>query len=161
MFIWTAKLHRGKIVAGAVAVCLLVGAAALVGGSLSARGVDAVSPSPMSPKGVKSNEDRVAYLESYGWQVAPDAVAVEELLIPEEFDETYDQYLALQAGQGFDLGKYQGKRVKRYTYEVTNYPTGETGVQAGLLIYKNTVVGGEVLSSQLGGFIHGLAMPEG
>lgn len=45
------------------------------------------------------------------------------------------------------------------TYEISNYPTGETGVQAGLLIYKNTVVGGEVLSSQLGGFIHGLAMP--
>ena len=65
----------------------------------------------------------------------------------------------LQSGQGFDLEKYKGKRVKRYTYEISNYPTGETGVQAGLLIYKNTVVGGEVLSSQLGGFIHGLAMP--
>lgn len=161
MFIWTAKLRRGKIVAGAVAVCVLVGAVALVGGALAARGVDAVSPSPMSPKGVKTAEDRVAYLESYGWKVSPDPVSVEELLIPEEFDETYDQYLALQSGQGFDLTKYQGKRVKRYTYEVTNYPTGETGVQAGLLLYKNTVVGGEVLSSDLGGFIHGLAMPEG
>ena len=49
--------------------------------------------------------------------------------------------------------------MKRYTYEVTNYPTGETGIQAGLLIYKNTVIGGEVLSSDLGGFIQGLAMP--
>ncbi len=160
MFIWTAKLRRGKLIAGAVAVCVLCGAALAVGGALSARGVDAVSTAPASPKGVKTNEDRVAYLESYGWQVSPDSIAVEELLIPQEFDETYNQYLALQSGQGFDLTKYQGKRVKRYTYEVTNYPTGETGIQAGLLIYKNTVVGGEVLSSQLGGFIHGLAMPE-
>ena len=84
---------------------------------------------------------------------------MEELIIPEEFDDTYTQYLALQSGQGFDLTQYSGKRVKRYTYEITNYPTGESGVQAGLLIYKNTVIGGDVLSSQLGGFIHGLEMP--
>lgn len=161
MFIWTAKLRRGKLIAGIAAVCVLCGAVAVVSGTLSARGVDAVSPSPASPKGVKTAEDRVAYLESYGWTVDPEAVSVEELLIPEDFDQTYDQYLALQSGQGFDLTKYKGKRVKRYTYEITNYPTGETGVQAGLLIYKNTVVGGEVLSSELGGFIHGLSMPEG
>ena len=86
--------------------------------------------------------------------------ATEELLIPEEMDESYDDYLALQASQGFDLEQYAGKRVKRYTYEITNYPTGEAGIQAGLLIYKNTVIGGDVLSPQLGGFIHGLEMPE-
>ena len=61
--------------------------------------------------------------------------------------------------QGFDLEKYAGKRVKRYTYEVFNYPTGESGVQVNLLVCKNTVVGGEVLSPQLDGFLHGLAMP--
>ena len=130
MFIWTAKLRRGRLVAGVAAIVVLCGAVALVGGVLSARGVDSADP-----------------------------LSVEELAIPEEFDETYTQYLSLQSGQGFDLEKYKGKRVKRYTYEISNYPTGETGVQAGLLIYKNTVVGGEVLSSQLGGFIHGLAMP--
>ena len=160
MFIWTAKLHRGRLLAGAVALVVLCGAAALVGGAPPARGGDAVSTTPASPKGIKTNEDRVAYLESYGWQVSADPIAVEELLIPDEFDETYDQYLALQSEQGFDLTKYQGKRVKRYTYEITNYPTGETGVQVGILVYKNTVVGGEVLSSQLDGFIHGLSMPE-
>ena len=144
---------------GAAVILLLCGAVATVCGVLGARGAQAVSSGPASPKGVKTNEDRVAFLESYGWTVSPEAIAVEELLIPEEFDETYADYLALQAGQGFDLTKYQGKRVKRYTYEITNYPSGEEGVQAGLLIYKNTVVGGEVLSSQINGFIHGLAMP--
>jgi len=74
-------------------------------------------------------------------------------------DDSYQDYLALQSQQGFDLEKYAGKRVKRYTYEVLNYPTGETGVQANLLIRKNTVVGGEVLSPQLDGFLHGLAQP--
>ena len=131
MFIWTAKLRRGRLAAWAAALLLaLCGVAVLVGG-LSPGEVDAVSPAPASPKGIKTNEDRVAYLESYGWQVSPEAVSVEELLIPEEFDETYDQYLALQAQQGFDLTQYKGKRVKRYTYQVTNYPSGESGVEAG------------------------------
>lgn len=160
MFIWTAKLRRGRLAAGAAALLLALCGAVVLAGGLSSGEVDAVSPAPASPKGIKTNEDRVAYLESYGWTVSPEAVSVEELLIPEEFDETYDQYLALQSEQGFDLTKYQGKRVKRYTYEITNYPTGETGVQVGILVYKNTVVGGEVLSSQLDGFIHGLSMPE-
>ena len=113
----------------------------------------------VSPTGVKTNEDRIAYLESYGWQVAQEPSSVEELLIPDTFDENYTQYLELQSSQGFDLTDYCGKRVKRYTYEISNYPTGESGIQAGLLIYKNTVIGGDVLSPQLGGFIHGLAMP--
>lgn len=157
MFIFTAKVHRGRIAAVAAAAVAVCGVLVAVTGLLNARGA-AVSTSA-SPKGVKSNEDRVAYLESYGWAVSPEAVSVEELLIPEEFDDTYTQYLELQASQGFDLTQYCGKRVKRYTYEITNYPTGETGVQAGLLIYKNTVVGADVLSPELGGFIHGLDMP--
>ena len=126
-------------------------------GLLGGRG--AAASAAVSPKGVRTNEDRIAYLESYGWSVSSDPIAVEELIIPEQFDETYSQYLELQASQGFDLTDYCGKRVKRYTYEITNYPTGESGIQAGLLVYKSTVIGGDVLSAQLGGFIHGLEMP--
>lgn len=99
------------------------------------------------------------YLEAYGWEVNSEPLATQELLIPEEMDESYDEYLALQSEQGFDLKQYAGKRVKRYTYEITNYPTGEQGVQANVLIYQNTVIGGEVLSPQMDGFLHGLTMP--
>lgn len=158
MFIITAKLRKEWLIGGAVALLAIVCAAVLTLGAFHAQGAQVSSA--VSPKGVKTNEDRIAYLENYGWTVEPEAIAVEELLIPEEFDETYDQYLALQSGQGFDLTKYAGKRVKRYTYVITNYPTGEQGVQAGLLLYKDTVVGGEVLSPQLGGFIHSLEMPQ-
>lgn len=157
MFIFTAKVNRKKIILGAAAVVVLCGVLAAALSALGAGGA-AVSTAA-GPKGVKSNDDRVAYLESYGWTVVPDPISVEELVIPDEFDETYTDYLALQAGQGFDLSRFNGKRVKRYAYIITNYPTGEEGVQAGLLVYKNTVIGGEVLSSQIDGFIHGLALP--
>ena len=158
MFIFTAKLKRERLIAGAVALVALGAVVAMAVGLVNARG--APSSSEGSAREVKTNEDRVAYLESFGWTVESEPIAVEELLIPEQFDETYKQYLDLLSSQGFDLTQYAGKRVKRYTYVITNYPTGEKNVQAGLLIYRDTVVGGDVLSSQLGGFIHGLEMPQ-
>ena len=157
MFIWTARLPRKRVAAGVIAAAFLCGAALTA--SSFFRGRETEASAAVSPKGVRTNEDRVAYLASYGWTVTPDPVSVEELVIPEEFEDTYTQYVDLQASQGFDLTRYCGKRVKRYTYTVTNYPSGESGVLAGLLIYRNTVIGGDVLSTDLGGFIHGLARP--
>ena len=157
MFIWTARLRRGRILAGGAAAVLVCAAVLTMAGLLRAE--DTAAAAPVSGKDIRTNEDRRAYLASYGWQVSEEPIAVEELRIPEEFDETYAQYLELQTGQGFDLTPYCGKRVKRYTYAVSNYPTGETGVQADLLLYRSTVIGGDILSADLGGFIHGLAMP--
>ena len=158
MLIVTAKMPKRKLTLGVAAAALLCCCAiALNFGQAAIREVSG-STAPQA-KGVKSNQDRIDYLAAYGWQVSEEPLVTQELLIPEEMDDSYTEYLALQTGQGFDLQKYAGKRVKRYTYEVLNYPTGETGVQANLLLYKNTVIGGEVLSPQLDGFLHGLAMP--
>lgn len=156
MLIVTAKMPKRKLSLGVAAAALLC--CCVIALNFGQAWEASASALP-SPKGVKSNQDRVDYLSAYGWQVSGEPVATQELLIPEEMDDSYTEYLALQNGQGFDLQKYAGKRVKRYTYEVLNYPTGETGVQANLLICKNTVVGGEVLSPRLDGFLHGLAMP--
>ena len=139
------------MLAAAVVLCAAAAAVTLAGRQAQASAM-------VSPKGIRTEEDRVAYLQEWGWQVNPQAALVEELELPEEFGETYSQYLALQTGQGFDLEKHAGKRVRRYTYEILNYPTGETGVVAHLLVRKNTVIGGEVIG---GSFLHGLAIPEG
>lgn len=156
MFILTARLGPGRLAAGAAAVLLC--AAALTAAALwSVR--DATASSAVDGSRVRTNDDRVAYLQSYGWQVDPEPLSVEELILPETFDQPYTQYLKLQSAQGFDLTAYAGKRVKRYVYQVTNYPTGESGIQAGLLLYRDQVVGGDILSSALDGFIHGLTMP--
>ena len=158
MLIVTAKVPKRKLAFGVALAALACCCALALNLGSSATQEVAGSTTP-NPKGVKSNQDRIDYLSSYGWEVVEEPIATQELLIPKEMDESYDEYLALQGKQGFDLTKYAGKRVKRYTYEVTNYPTGEAGVQANLLLYKNTVIGGEVLSPQLDGFLHGLAMP--
>lgn len=108
---------------------------------------------------VTTNQDRINYLSDFGWQVSETPISIQELVIPEDVGEINAEYTSLQSDQGFDLKKYAGKSVERYTYEVLNYPTGEVA-QANLLIYNSIVIGGEVLSPELDGFLHGLAMPQ-
>ena len=153
MFIVTARLPKKRVLAGAAAAlcCCILAILALASGL--GRGAVAVSA---EVKNIKSNDDRLAYLNGLGWQVSPQPIATEELLIPEEFDDSYEGYLKLQTDQGFDLTQYRGKRVKRYTYQLTNYPTQAEPVQIALLIYKNKVVGGQIQSSS-GSFLRGLS----
>jgi hypothetical protein len=157
MFIYTAHIPKRRLLAGGVTLlcCCAVIVTALV---LSAAGA-AVSASA-EVKGIRDNDDRLSYLNELGWTVSEQPLSTEELLVPDAFDDSYADYLALQSEQGFDLTRYKGKQVTRYTYEIVNYPTGETGVQISLLLYKNTVIGGEVLSSATGQVLHGLAMPQ-
>lgn len=154
MIIYTARLPKKRLLAaGAAALCCLFAVLTFTL-TLSGRAV-AVSA---EVKNVKTNDDRLAYLNGLGWQVSSQPIATEELLIPKEFDDSYAGYLKLQEDQGFDLTQYRGKRVKRYTYQLTNYPTQDEPVQIALLIYKNRVVGGQIQSAS-GSFLHGLALP--
>lgn len=157
MIIVTARIPKKRLLAGATAALCCCGLAvvALVAFTLGGRAVAASA----EVKHIKSNDDRLAYLNGLGWQVSPQPIATEELLIPEEFDDSYAGYLKLQSDQGFDLTQYKGKRVKRYTYQLTNYPTQTEPVQIALLIYKNRVVGGQIQSSS-GSFLHGLTLPQ-
>ena len=104
---------------------------------------------------IKTNEDRIKFLEQFGWRVAEKPVEEIEVKIPEKFDKVFTGYNEIQKRQGLDLSKYHGKNVMRYTYEITNYE-GESGkVYANVIVYRNKVIGGDVCSANVGGFIHG------
>lgn len=105
-------------------------------------------------KNIKTNDDRVKFLESYGWEIDPNAVEIEEITIPSEFDAVYSEYNEIQKKEGLNLEKYSGKSVKKYTYTVKNYGA-DTTVFASLLIYKNRVIGGDIASADINGFMHG------
>ena len=161
MFLVITRAHSRRIIAGAAIVALTI-ALAGTGVELTcsrAAPVQTVSTVQVDGKGVRSNEDRVAYLTRWGWEVRPDPASIEEILIPETFDESYDEYLALQSGQGFDLTAYAGRTVTRYTYQVTNYPGLQENIWATLLLYHRTVIGGEIYCSSGDGFTQGLAFP--
>lgn len=156
MIIFTARVPKRRLLAGGAAALCCVFAVLAFALTLGGRAVAASA----EVKNVRDNDDRLAYLNGLGWQVSPQPIATEELLIPEQFDDSYAGYLQLQRDQGFDLTQYKGRRVKRYTYQLTNYPSQDEPVQIALLIYKNRVVGGQIQSSS-GSFLHGLSLPEG
>ncbi len=108
---------------------------------------------------VETNEQRVAFLEYFGWKVIEEPTDACEVLIPNEFDDVFTNYNKIQLDQGLDLGNCKGQTAIRYTYLVTNYPDGSANVYAHILVIENRVVGGDVSSSELDGFMHGFLMP--
>ena len=96
-------------------------------------------------------------LDGFGWQAEPTPVSVEERTLSTQLSA---DYLALQREAGFDLSDDMGQPVTRYTFTITNYPTGEIGILADLLVRNGAVVGGDIRSSALDGFIHSLNWPE-
>ena len=107
-------------------------------------------------------EQRVAFLSQFGWEIEEDPVQVEEIVIPAEFDETYEKYNEIQLAQNMDLSAYAGKTAKKWTYTVKNYPGYETEnscIRANLIVFDGAVVGGDISSLEQGGFMQGFDFP--
>ena len=145
-----------------------IGAVALVlGGFLLLKGeftdssaVSNLFSHDLNLKNADTNAARVEFLTGLGWKVSDEPVEVRDVVIPLEFDQVYQNYNLIQLDQGFDLTQYAGRRMKCYTYDVLNYPNGEENIRVNLLVYKERLVGGDVCSLRLDGFMHGLQLPQ-
>lgn len=158
MFVVSMKTSKTKLATIACAVAALLLAVVFLPKGEAAASV----PSGGVNLNASNAEERVAFLAQFGWEIDADPVEVAEIIIPAEFDDVYEQYNTLQKQQDFDLGKYCGMRVKRWTYTVKNYPgyTDSTGrIHANLLVYEGKVIGGDVCSVELDGFMHGFDRP--
>lgn len=104
---------------------------------------------------VKSVTDAMNFLSQFGWTVNGATAESVKITIPEEFDKVFAAYNEIQRSQGLDLSKYKKKELTRYTFEVTNYEGYEGKVYANVLVYRNRVVGGDICSADVSGFVHG------
>ena len=110
----------------------------------------------------ETENDILSFISNYGWQVDEKPVEVREVVVPETFDEVYGNYNEIQLEQGFNLEKYAGQRVKRWTYVIRNYPnTSSTDdyIRINILVSDGVVIGGDVCSVKLDGFMHGFYVP--
>lgn len=153
MMIFTAKLSRKKAVLTVIGVGLVMAALILLAGR------DADQTPEQAPQ-LTDNSQRVAYLQSLGWDVAPEPLETLQFLLPEELAEPYLSYNELQKEQGFDLSQCCGKQVSRFTYAVTNYPGRTQGVQANLYVCEDLPVAGDVCCPGADGFQTTLEFPE-
>ena len=147
MLVMTAKVDKKKIAmiaAGVVAV--VVALVLLFGGRDSA---------PTSSPAVSGNDDRVQFLNSFGWEVVSSPIQTSQVRIPADSSQVFERYNELQKTQGYDLSEYAGKTVMRYVYTVKNYPGATEPVYATLLISGNQVIGGDITDTAATGLMQG------
>ena len=160
MYIKTMKIKRPGVLLGAIiAVAAAVGILLWVHGLRSGR---------TSYEGLDSESGRQSFLKEMGREVPPQFDSCKTVVIPEDWTDVYDSYNELQKEQGFDLSLYKGRQVDLYTYRVLNYPGHEEdssfadGPESGgpvycdLLICSGALIGGQVYSTALDGFMEGL-----
>ena len=105
----------------------------------------------------ETNEGRISFLRSFGWEVEPLPIEKNVVTVPRDFDSVFNGYNELQKLQGLDLSRYKQKEVTRYSYLITNYEGYNGRVFANLIIYRGCVVGGDICTEDSSGFIHGFS----
>ena len=158
MMIVSAKVSKRKLLTGvlvAVGVILLL---VFLGGKADANDTNAPD-APVTDSEAGTNQQRLAFLQSFGWEVSEAPEETQEVRIPETFNEVFTRYNQLQQSQGYDLQPYAGKAAKRYVYRILNHPNGPDYF-ATVLVHKNEIIGGDVTGTGQGGSMHGFAMPE-
>ena len=138
-FLWNKKRALIVLVGAALVLCALIRAVA-----------DGSGPR------VKTNGDRVKFLADLGWQVDEQPLSVSEVVIPMEFSDVYRKFNELQTEQGYDLADHQGERTVIYAYRVRNYAGYDGPVIAELYVAGGRVIGGDIHSLALDGFMHSL-----
>ncbi len=150
MYIVSVRLDKRKVLGCIAALCIVT---AIVCVALPQRASDVLGSSISNS--AKSVEEHIAFLNAYGYTVAEKPVQIQEIVIPEQFSADYEKYNEYQKLSGFDLSKYKSYRVKKYTYKVLNYEGSDDEVVANVIVYNNKVIGGDISSTTLGGFVHG------
>lgn len=161
MFIYSFRASTLKLL-GIISVTLAALVAIIVFVPVYAEGVGSIGTSAVAESGteysydkVKSAPDAVNFLAQFGWTVDGGNPESAKVTIPAEFDKVFAAYNEIQKAQGLDLSKYKKKELTRYTFEVTNYKGYDGKVLANVLVYRGKVVGGDICSADVSGFVHG------
>ena len=149
MMVMTAKVNIKKVIAALAAVAgVIIALILLLGGGNSSE--------PTAAPSMASNDGRVQFLKSLGWEVSSSPTESGQVRIPQDQNEVLRRYNDLQKSAGYDLSQYSGKTVMRYVYKVNNYPGATEPVYATLLVYKNQIIGGDITNTAAKGLMQPL-----
>ena len=154
MFIYSVRASTLRTVAVIALILVLLVVALSVG---STDTVYASGSGEINYSGIKTNADRVNFIEGFGIKVKDEPTEEESFNMPKDFDRVILGYNELQKKQGLDLSKYAKKRVTRYTYKVENYDyDGE--VYANIFVWRSRIVGCDISSADPEGFVAPLTL---
>lgn len=150
MYVVSVKFNMRKFLSAIAVICVAV---AIICVAFPRRSSYVLS-SKVNKSG-KTTQEHIDFLSAYGYNILEKPVQIQEIIIPQEFSSEYEKYNEYQKLSGFDLSKFKGYRVKKYTYKVLNYADSQEEIVANVLIYNDKVIGGDICSTTLGGFVHG------
>lgn len=153
MFIYTIRASTLKFFM-CIALCFAV-LIALLGFGANESVYASANGREINYSGMRTNEDRVAFIEGFGIKVKADPVTEETFSVPADFDRIIEGYNQIQKSQGLDVSKYKNKRVTHYAYEVTNYDYDGT-VYVNLIVYRSRIIAADISSAAGGGFVSSL-----
>ncbi len=159
MFLISFKSLKGKFILLTAAVA----AAVIVFTVLSSSESTNASPADGTPDySAASQEEIMSFINQLGLAVKSEPDSVSQVIIPAEFDDVYTNYNELQKQAGLDLSPYKGCTAKKWTYTVTDYPAYENSnaVKLNLLVYNGRIIGGDICSVELDGFMNPITVPD-
>ena len=151
MFIYSIRAGSVKIIAVMIiTVALLIGV--MVSGDTVFASSDGVTEIDFN--GIKTKEDRIAFIESFGARVNAESEESVSFVMPKSFDRVLFGYNEIQKAQGLDITKYAGKRVTRYTYQLIDYCDADAYVS--VFVFRNRIIALDVSSADPEGFVRPL-----
>lgn len=101
----------------------------------------------------KTNAERLEFISELNIKSEESAYEEKSLKIPNVFGEVYKSYNSIQKKAGFDLSAFAGCEAKIYSYKIKNSKEFGNNAFVHLIVYKNCVIGGDISSSELAGFM--------
>ena len=107
---------------------------------------------------VSTTKGRQTFLHELGWEIDPASEDLRTVQLPDTLDGMLEDYNQLQQEQGYHLERHLGEQCQQVTYRVTNYPDESQTVLVTLYIQGSRLIAGDIHSTALNGFMHGLKM---
>ena len=110
MFIYSIRASTVKLFGFILLTLILIVGATVFSPNNAA---SAVAGEVVDFSGIKTQEDRIGFIEALGVKVDAESEEEHAFSMPRELDRVILGYNELQKKQGLDLSKYTGKRVTR------------------------------------------------
>lgn len=109
----------------------------------------------------QTNEDRIKYIESFGWETEHNPAEEVKLTLPDKADSVYKEYNDILSEAGLNIMPYMGREVVRYTYIIKNHKNADgRQVRANILVCDGKIIAADVMTSYIGGFMHAINRSE-
>ncbi len=149
------KSKKAQIVLAAIALVLLVFVGILCVSDFSHTPKKEVS---VEGKGdystvFMSDEEVEEFANQYSYEIEK-LYSLQEVYVPIEFNDKYEQYNELQKKQGYDLEPYKGEKCRLYIYELKDYTIDDKTAYMSVIVLGDKVIGGHISNQTEGGEVY-------